>query len=199
MAMSTKCTICTNDRRADIDYALEHTTVPVTRVAADFGVHPAALARHVHNGHVLRKAVARKANAEAAVSVAVAKAMPSPAQKPAQSGARTTQAPAIPPDVDTSPIADVPPLGGRERLVAVAAKLEAEAVLRGGMRPDIARELRLTYEALHKMDGGVSDREVRVADVQGLPELFGAMFKALEPFPDARRALGAVFAEHGVF
>lgn len=45
----------------------------------------------------------------------------------------------------------------------------------------------------------VVDRKVTVADVDGLPELLGDMFKALEPFPEARRALSDVFRKHGVF
>lgn len=156
------------------------------QVAERFGVAPAAMYRHLQNGHVVRKAVVRDLNRREAVGALAQAAAEAPQSAPQVPVASTDS----PPDAAT--------LSARQRLVAVAQKLEARAA-QSGMRSDIARELRLTYAELDRLDAGNGPTEVRVKDVEGLPELLGDLFKALEPFPDARRAMGAVLDKHGVF
>ena len=61
------------------------------------------------------------------------------------------------------------------------------------VRPDVARELRLSLEALAKMGSNEPPPVVRVADVEGLAEMMADMHEALKPWPEARAAMRAVW------
>lgn len=56
---------------------------------------------------------------------------------------------------------------------------------------------RRTAEALAKLDRPGTPSVVKVADVDGLPDLLRDMYLALRPFPEARAAMAAVWRSHG--
>jgi hypothetical protein len=95
---------------------------------------------------------------------------------------------------------DLPDLGPdatpREKLQALVSRLEQEVQGLDYLKPDLARELRLAYADLEKMADGLPPAVVRAADVPGLVEFLYDVHRALQPFPEARRALEAVFAKH---
>jgi hypothetical protein len=85
----------------------------------------------------------------------------------------------------------------RQQLEALVAQLRKQAKDDGDdMRPELARELRLALEALGKMGSSEPPPVVQVKDVVGLRELLYDMQRALQPFPDARKALAAVWHKH---
>lgn len=89
------------------------------------------------------------------------------------------------------------PVGGlpRERLEALLKVLEAQAAS-GPVSPLLAQQLRQGYKDLDAMQGPPPQTEVRMRDVSGLTELLADLLLALEPFPDARRALSTVLEKH---
>ncbi len=58
-------------------------------------------------------------------------------------------------------------------------------------RSDTAREIRQISERIANLSGEHRAKTARVQDVEGLPELIEAWFRALEPFPEARAAMVA--------
>lgn len=86
----------------------------------------------------------------------------------------------------------------REQMDWLAGRLRSQIVEGEDIRPELARELRLSIEAQSKMGGGEPPPVVKVADVEGLRELFHAMHLALRPFPEARAALRDAWRRHRV-
>jgi hypothetical protein len=82
----------------------------------------------------------------------------------------------------------------REQLEAQLARLRQQAGT-GPMRVDLAREIRTTLTTIDQMAGGAAPRKPQLEDVEGWPELSAAIFAALEPHPEARRALAEVLRE----
>lgn len=56
-------------------------------------------------------------------------------------------------------------------------------------RSDTAREIRQISERIATLSGEHRAKTARVQDVEGLPELIEAWFRALEPYPEARAAM----------
>lgn len=82
----------------------------------------------------------------------------------------------------------------REDLESVRKLLVAK-LASGAIRTDEIRELRITLETLDKLSGGDKPEVTSVYDLDGYRELEAAMFDALEPYPDARKALAGVLRE----
>lgn len=57
--------------------------------------------------------------------------------------------------------------------------------------------LRRATESLARMEPPAAPDSVRIEDVEGLAPFLADVFLALEPYPDARKALGAVIEKHG--
>lgn len=74
-----------------------------------------------------------------------------------------------------------------ERLDDIRVALEAE--MRRAPRADLSRELRQVNGRIAEIRGTDRPKEMRVEDVQGLPEQIKRWFEALEPYPDAREAM----------
>ena len=74
-----------------------------------------------------------------------------------------------------------------DRLRQIRERLEEEFAQRA--RPETSRELRQVNQRIAELEGSDRPRSVTVADVAGLPEQVARWFAALEPFPDARRAM----------
>lgn len=77
-----------------------------------------------------------------------------------------------------------------ERLKAAAAILESD--FRSRPAAETSRELRLIWQRVAELEGQNTPKSVGVEDVEGLPELVAAWAEALEPWPDARRAMQEV-------
>lgn len=102
-------------------------------------------------------------------------------------GVTVGEAPAIP------DVGDLPEdAGPRERLAHLAKQLEAQAA-EGDVRPELAREIRLTQEALAKIGSPEPPPVVQVKDVVGLRELFDEMHRALDRWPEARDAVADIW------
>lgn len=71
------------------------------------------------------------------------------------------------------------------------------AVANGTMRPDVAAQVRIALKEREEA-GGPEVTEWRLRDVEGLEELLADLLDALDPFPQALAALGAVLAKHGL-
>lgn len=84
----------------------------------------------------------------------------------------------------------------RERLEALLRQLEAQAAA-GPVSPLLAQQLRQGYKDLDAMQGPPPPTEVTMRDVAGLQELLSDLFLALEPYPEARKAMSAVLERHG--
>ena len=86
-----------------------------------------------------------------------------------------------------------PPAGAswRDKMEALATALET-----GKIRSDMAAQLRMAYKELDEADTG-GPLELTVADVPGLAEMMGELFLALDPYPQAREAMGKVMRKHG--
>lgn len=100
----------------------------------------------------------------------------------------------IPAQVAANPNGWQPPAGSSwaEKMEALALALE-----QGRVRSDVAAQLRMTYKDLDEANTGDGPVSVTMADVPGLAEMFGDLFLALDPFPQAREAMGRVMRKHG--
>lgn len=76
----------------------------------------------------------------------------------------------------------------RQKLEALIASMEQQKV-GGMMRVEVARELRIAYSELAKMTDGDRPKAESYRDLEGWAELERALYRALEPYPEATRAV----------
>lgn len=160
--MGATCGVCNHPRRADIDQA-RRDGWSQRRIGKAFDVGKDTVGRHYHMNHPTVPPDLRRAMGTSSVT------------------------PPPPPDADESPDPGRSPL---DILRASRDSLEAK-VTQGTARTDEYRELRQTIEAIGKLEGTDVQKTASVEDVRGLPELLAAWAVALEPFPEARKAMEA--------
>lgn len=162
--MATRCTVCNHPLVAEADKALA-AGATVEAVARMLGVTRNSAGRHRANH------------------------LTAPAWKAARAFARNPLPPVPPVEID-------PDASTGEQMKALVDRLAAMDVNHMTPAQQVAHfdAHRRALESLSKMAGPAEPTEVAMDQVTGLSEFLSDAFVALEPFPDARRALIPVVA-----